>query len=97
AWGVTALLGLAAAQIFKMEKGFELVVESGDAGGGDAGRKRQDQPIALNLGPRKNGFSRSRQVQGPQAIVGVGAGRKGQQASGEAQRVSEEPSEQSPA
>ena len=76
--GVTAVLGLTAAQIFKMEEGFELVVESGDFRGGYAACKRQDQPVDLDLGRGKSGVSRGMQVQGPEAIGGIGAGRKSQ-------------------
>src|SRR6266403_1900547 len=75
---VTAVAGFTTAQIFKMEEGFELVVESGDFRGGYAGRKRQDYSIALNLGRGKSGVSRGMQVQGPEAIIGVGAGGESQ-------------------
>ena len=64
--GVTAVLGLTAAQIFKMEEGFELVVESGDFRGGYAACKRQDQPVDLDLGRGKSGVARGLQLQSPE-------------------------------
>jgi hypothetical protein len=55
AGGVTANSGFAAAQIFKMQEGFELIVESGDFRGGYTRRERQNQPTALNLRRGKSG------------------------------------------
>ena len=88
--GIVAIAGFAAAQILKMQEGFELVVKRGDFGGGYAGRKRQSQPVALEFGRRKSGISRGFQVQRPEAVVGVGAGRERQQRSGEAEEVSDD-------
>jgi len=82
--GVIAAAGFAAAQIFKMEEGLELVVKSGDFSGGDAGRKRQNELVALDFRRGKNGVSRGLQVQRPEAIVSVGAGGESQQRSREA-------------
>ncbi len=78
-----------------MEEGFELVVKSGDFRGGDAGCERQNELVPLDFRCRKSGVSRSLQVEGPEAVVGVGAGRECQQRSREAQKISDEPSKES--
>ena len=63
---IIASPGFPSTQIFKMEEGFELVVESSDFRGGYARRERQNQAMALNLGRGKSGVTRGRQVQSPE-------------------------------
>ncbi len=93
---VVAFAGFAATQVFKAQKSFELVVEGGDFRGSHSGRKRQDQPVALDRGRGEGGISGSLQVERPEAIVGVGAGSEGRKSGHQAKEVSDELSEEFP-
>ena len=85
-----------ATQVFKAQKSFELVVEGGDFRGSHPGRKRQDQPVALDRGRGEGGIPGSLQVERPEAIVGVGAGGEGRKSGHQAKEVSDELSEKLP-
>ena len=88
--GVATLASFAPAQILKTQKGFELVVKCRDFHRRNFQAERNNQPVVLHDSHRHPRMRGSRQVQGPEAIVGVPAGSKSEKSGGQAKRVAEQ-------
>src|SRR5258707_1090184 len=66
-----------AAQIFKMQEGFELIVECGYFRGSDIRRKRQNQPIPFHCEGGETRLQRDAELPWPDAIADQDTGHEG--------------------